>query len=187
MYIVTNALLLMKPYVDYTGLKIGKLKVLSKTSHKILKNGNMVIQWDCVCDCGEKAIRVSRLLKRGNCCCDRCRAKINQKKTGDISINQWNRIKRQAIIREITFDVQVEYGWELFEKQNKKCAISGLPLCFGNTKYDETTASLDRIDSNKGYEKDNVQWVHKWINLMKSDFDQQEFIEMCRTVVEYNS
>ena len=44
------------------------------------------------------------------------------------------------------------------------------------------TASLDRIDSNKGYTKDNVQFVHKDINWMKQDFEQNKFIEYCKKV-----
>ena len=47
------------------------------------------------------------------------------------------------------------------------------------------TASLDRIDSCKGYTIDNVQWVHKWINVMKSDHSQDEFIALCRAVTTH--
>ena len=46
------------------------------------------------------------------------------------------------------------------------------------------TASLDRIDSTKGYSKDNIQWVHKDINCMKMDFSQQYFIDLCVKVAK---
>jgi hypothetical protein len=52
-------------------------------------------------------------------------------------------------------------------------------------KHGETTASLDRINSKKGYTKDNVQWVHKWINFMKQDLDEEEFITFCEAIVNY--
>lgn len=83
----------------------------------------------------------------------------------------------------------------MFLKQNRRCAISGLELTFdylGNRadwKHSETckiTASLDRIDSSKGYVEGNVQWVHKRINIMKNDVPQSEFIEWCRTVARNN-
>ena len=45
-----------------------------------------------------------------------------------------------------------------------------------------TTASLDRIDSSKGYVIGNVQWVHKDINIMKNKFDNQYFIDMCKKI-----
>lgn len=47
----------------------------------------------------------------------------------------------------------------------------------------EASASLDRIDSSKGYEQGNVQWVHKDINNMKQSFSQDKFIDWCKKVV----
>lgn len=50
----------------------------------------------------------------------------------------------------------------------------------------ETTASLDRIDSNRGYTQDNVQWVHKDVNKMKMDLNQQIFVELCRAIAAHS-
>jgi hypothetical protein len=49
------------------------------------------------------------------------------------------------------------------------------------------TASADRIDSSRGYVEGNVQWVHKWINLMKLDHSQHDFISYCAAVAIHNS
>ena len=49
------------------------------------------------------------------------------------------------------------------------------------------TMSLDRIDNNKGYIEENVQWVHKDINMMKRIYSQDYFIYMCKLVAECNS
>jgi len=51
-----------------------------------------------------------------------------------------------------------------------------------NQKYTTRTASLDRIDSSKGYTPDNTQWLHKRVNKSKMEFDQKDFITMCRAV-----
>lgn len=52
-------------------------------------------------------------------------------------------------------------------------------------KWDTTgTASLDRIDSSKGYIKGNIQWVHKDINKMKNNYNQAYFINLCALVVD---
>jgi len=81
----------------------------------------------------------------------------------------------------------------LFIKQNKKCALTGLDIKFGvrNDKitgtYEETTASLDRIDSSKGYVKGNIQWVHKDINIMKNDFNVDKFKKLCKMVISYGN
>ena len=55
--------------------------------------------------------------------------------------------------------------------------MSGLELRFQTTRKDyDATASLDRIDSSKGYIKGNVQWVHKNINYMKQEMTNEEFL-----------
>jgi hypothetical protein len=76
----------------------------------------------------------------------------------------------------------IEQAWELYQKQEGKCALSGLPIFFPATNKGEFTASLDRIDSSKGYIEGNVQWVHKDINIMKNKFPQDYFIKICKLV-----
>jgi hypothetical protein len=85
------------------------------------------------------------------------------------------------LTRGIPFLVNIEFGWELFVQQSRRCRLSGLPIGFG-TRIGETTASLDRIDSSKPYEPGNVQWLHKRLNVMKREIPQQEFIELCHLV-----
>ena len=41
--------------------------------------------------------------------------------------------------------------------------------------------SIDRIDSNKTYTKDNIQLVCFWANIAKSDLGEKEFLEMIKT------
>jgi hypothetical protein len=78
--------------------------------------------------------------------------------------------------------------WDLFVKQNRQCALTKLPLRFNSTNNKrDGTASLDRIDSNKEYTIDNVQWVHREINYMKQAYSQSHFIELCKLVVENNA
>ena len=48
------------------------------------------------------------------------------------------------------------------------------------------TASLDRIDSKKGYIEGNIQWVHKDINRMKWAFNEDYFIKLCNNIYQYN-
>ncbi|RLD70194.1 MAG: hypothetical protein DRI98_08575 [Bacteroidetes bacterium] len=45
-------------------------------------------------------------------------------------------------------------------------------------------ASIDRIDSNKGYVSDNVQWTCWAVNRAKGDLTNDDFIKLCRAVVE---
>lgn len=48
-----------------------------------------------------------------------------------------------------------------------------------------TRESLDRIDSSKGYIPGNIQWVHKDVNSLKSNFDEEESIKWCTMIAEY--
>jgi hypothetical protein len=77
-------------------------------------------------------------------------------------------------------EITIKQAWELFEAQNRRCSLTGLPLYFGGRNG--TTASLDRIDSSLGYLISNVQWIHKDVNRMKNHFDQDYFIDICKRI-----
>jgi hypothetical protein len=74
--------------------------------------------------------------------------------------------------------------WDLYLKQERICALTGLPIKLGTVN--EISASLDRIDSTRGYTLDNVQWVHKDINRMKGDLTPERFLELCQLVAAKN-
>lgn len=97
---------------------------------------------------------------------------------------QWRNITNGAKSRNLEFSISPDYIWELYLLQNKKCALSGVDIFFG--KRHETTASIDRIDSNKGYVHGNVQIVHKTTNKIKMDVPNSEFIEWCKLIANFN-
>lgn len=109
---------------------------------------------------------------------------------GEISGNYWSGIRKCASKRNLEFTLTIEEAWELFLKQNRKCRFSKIeltfPIKFKDKNQGNYTASLDRIDSDKGYTKDNVQWVHKLINIMKQDMKDEEFIEWCKLITKEN-
>mgnify|MGYP000005459383 FL=1 len=79
--------------------------------------------------------------------------------------------------------ITLDYLRELWCKQNGLCAISNLPMTyiFNNGRI-PTNVSVDRIDSKKGYTRDNVQLVCMAINQMKSDLDNNTFYNLCKAV-----
>jgi hypothetical protein len=97
----------------------------------------------------------------------------------------WSKCQRSALVREIPFELDIEDAWDLFEKQNRRCALSGIPLSFGPRYSTSANASLDRIDSSKSYAVGNIQWVHKVINIMRNTLSIDEFIEWCRRVGDF--
>jgi len=179
---------------DLRGLKFGKLiveEINSKT-----RNGH--IRYRCLCECGNKTDVLGTHLIQGNtksCGCDRPVGKSHPKWTGigDISGNFWRHsIERSAngdkgSRAPVELSISKEYIWDLFLKQNKKCALSGIELHFPTRSKDRSgTASLDRIDSSLGYVDGNVQWVHKDINRMKNVFNNDYFIKICTMISENN-
>lgn len=104
-----------------------------------------------------------------------------------ISGRDWYQIKNQAIKRGIIFLITIDDVWDVYIKQNKKCALSGLDIKFkevGDANRDKT-ASLDRIDSTKGYEVGNIQIVHKTVNRMKWDSKEPDFLKFCEVIYKF--
>ena len=62
--------------------------------------------------------------------------------------------------------------------------MTGIPIVISQNRKD-ITASLDRIDSSKGYTIDNLQWIHKVVNIMKRNMSEAELVEWCKKVVIY--
>lgn len=117
---------------------------------------------------------------------------------GELTGSFYNATKQRAKYRNIEFNVSKEFLWNLFLEQNKKCALSGIPLKLltfnkwsdtGKSRHYDTSminASLDRIDSDKGYTEDNVQWIHKVVNIMKNTLAENDFIYFCKKVSNNN-
>jgi len=145
--------------------------------------------WKCQCDCGKyKDIRGYHLKgkKIRSCgCLKRETVNIKWNGFGDIARWVWNAVRIGAKSRNIEFNLTAEDMWNLALKQNKKCALTDTPLIFiRSPKYrKESNASLDRIDSSKGYTVDNIQWVIKDVNVAKQSMSQEKFINICRSVV----
>lgn len=170
---------------DLTGQKIGKWKVLHKGP--TIKH---CVTWTCECECGTIRNLIAGNILKGwtnGCmeCCKRSGAdNSGWKGIGLLGSRYYNIIKSNAEKRNIFFDISIEYIWNLFIEQGNKCALTGWELTLVNNT--SQTASLDRIDSNKGYVEGNVQWLHKDVNKAKNIYGQEYFIQMCKAISEKN-
>jgi hypothetical protein len=103
----------------------------------------------------------------------------------DIPYNWFSKYFERANKTKRTGNITIKNVYDLWIKQNKKCNLSGLNIGF----YDDNkthTCSIDRIDSSKEYEINNIQLVHKHINLMKNHYNNEYFINMCKLIAENN-
>ena len=101
----------------------------------------------------------------------------------DITSERWYSIVYGAKSRNFELDITIEDVWNLYIKQEKKCALTGWPVLYSKNR-NETTASLDRIDSTKGYTKDNIQVLHRLVNKLKLDCSQDVFLKMCKDIAQ---
>lgn len=101
--------------------------------------------------------------------------------------------KKRAKKKCIKFDLTRDFILSLNSEQNGKCAITGIKLNWngqdraikkGLSPFNR--ASLDRIDSSKGYTEDNVQLVADFVNRMKYQLSKKELLSSCQLILEHN-
>jgi hypothetical protein len=192
---------LQTKYTKYIGQKFGKLKVTKVNLSGLRKNRSKIYSFSCVCDCGKETEKECSSVIRGSttsCGCrrdqyEKTKGKNNIKFNGheEISGKYWAVLKQSSKLRKHKFDITIEEAWNLFVLQDRKCFYTkqklSFPISSRTRDWQEFTASLDRIDSAGGYTKDNVQWVHKDINLMKQRYTSEYFVHLCNLVAKNHS
>ena len=176
---------------DLTGKRFGKFLVLRQDLKQVVyPSGRKQYRWICRCDCGNEVSILGLHLPNGHSTqCRKCKDIAHRKENSALRCSFYcakSRAKRDGKI----FTLKYSETEELFKQQNGKCAISGVELIVAKTILEHkkgcSTISLDRIDSSKGYEPGNVQWVHKVVNWMKHELSSSEFMTWCKIIVNNN-
>lgn len=98
-----------------------------------------------------------------------------------ISGRMWSNLLSNSKNRNLSLEITHEDIYQQYINQNKKCALTGKELLL-SPDFIKNEASVDRIDSKKGYTKDNIQLVHKKINQIKMDLPEDELFSMCKNI-----
>ena len=179
---------------DLTNKKFGKLLVLKKSKER----GNSgQIKWECLCDCGNKHITSGESIRSGkskSCGCNRLTPpNKNKDRVEALMTHLFN---CTVIKRNKKFGIKNDISYELF----KKLSLSNCFYCGSEpkNKYKDIRQGrkisdtelfyngLDRIDSSKGYTKENVVSSCFLCNRAKMDMNQKDFYNHIRKMYEYN-
>lgn len=91
----------------------------------------------------------------------------------------YRRLKKRKHEIGVTLDDLLDQ----WNKQNGICVYSRIQLLHPNHNGDRTnlnTASLDRIDSDKGYVKGNIQFISITCNHAKNNLTHNQMLEFCK-------
>lgn len=100
-------------------------------------------------------------------------------------VSIFNSAKSRAKKKELDFNITPEDLLELYYQQDGKCAITNLKMEFKTGprhRANTFIVSLDRKNSEKGYTKDNIQFLCWQVNKMKSSLTEIEFIFWIRII-----
>lgn len=176
---------------DYVGKQFNDWTVISQADRHPSKTRDQ--RWNCRCKCGhEQPVRVHILMNGDSKRCKRCSPATQSGSDSPL----WNgsnlisgaivcKYKHSAAKRRIPFEISAQDMEDLWIKQGGTCIYTGEKLTLpAYTKDNSYTASLDRIDSSKGYTRDNIQWVTKNVNIMKMAVPHEEFVRICKQVAQ---
>ena len=139
----------MKP-LDLTNRKFGKLTALVRVENN--SHGKAV--WSCLCDCGNYCIVNTSELRRGrttSCGCNRARHGMSKTRFHNIWLAMRNRCNNPNCEFYYCYGgrgIGYDESWDVFEN-----FYDDMYSCY------EEGLSIERIDVNKGYCKENCKWI----------------------------
>ena len=161
----------------------------NRSAAEFTAGSNFKAWWLCSCGYSWQTPIYSR--KKYGCrqCSIGGKKNHNWKGYKELPQQYWYSIQHNAKVRGIQFDLTIKEAWTLFLRQDQQCALTGRSLKMPGIRQGQRvgTASLDRIDSTKGYIRGNIQWVHKDVQLMKNHFSNDYFVSTCREIAALTS
>ena len=99
-------------------------------------------------------------------------------------------LKSQRLKQDIEYEITTEDVIDMWEMQDGKCALSGMLMThqrdgtYGDRKPKEFNASIDRINPQGPYVRENVQLVTARVNTMKHTLGEEMFVWWVKNIYE---
>ncbi len=139
--------------------------------------------------CGKVRVVAASSIERRcqQCSCGPSKEREEYLGFGEITQSKMLNMMAGAEKRELEWGVSAEYLWGLYLRQDRKCALTGVPIDFKREKGGGSfgTASLDRVEPMVHYFERNVWWVHREVNEMKMARSLKDFRAWCHAVVAF--
>lgn len=84
-----------------------------------------------------------------------------------------SRANSRKIRKDLEVSLTLEDLKEVWESQRGICPYLQVVLHLGETNNPNLQASLDRIDSSKGYVRGNIQFISRTLNYAKSSYSEE--------------
>lgn len=92
-------------------------------------------------------------------------------------------IKSRIRNKNLEFDLDGEFLYNLYLQQNKKCFYSEIEILHNVGCYQYNSISVERLDPDLGYTKDNVVLCAYSINSFKGCMSEKQFKDFLKEVV----
>lgn len=129
-------------------------------------------------------------------CCKECFANYDSVKKGyikknkllktDLEVylrNKTSYLERKCKLKNLNFDLNKEWLFEQYQKQNGKCYYSNLPIKHNEGCHQYDSISVERLDPNLGYIKTNVVLASFAINSFKGMMNENEFKDYLNIII----
>jgi len=169
------------------GDRFGKLVV--QQLERDGKNRRYMAQ--CICDCGQVKLTAVRNLQRGStthCGCDRDYSNLGLPEGVSLTNSLVQSYKSNAKAKSLEFTLTDEECKSLFKGS---CYFCGQPpsdiYTRKGAKGSLTFTGIDRIDSSKGYVRDNVDSCCTACNYLKGNRSNEQFLNHIRKICKHHT
>lgn len=168
---------------------IKRLGLVAQQSQQGLAKQNLRRCWQCKTVSSIDTfgnVLVSGKFKRKQSRCNKC-SSLASTKTQNKKYDSLEEYSRRCLLTStrLRYDCTLTSQdiIDLYQKQRGLCFYSGQKMLL--TPKMPQTISIDRLDSARGYHKDNSVLCCKAANLMKQSMDCREFFDWCNAIAKH--